>query len=72
MFVYYSPKSIENETNPIHKLHSFDIFILLRIQKICENISTFIYIFHKMFGPIVSPIEEAGPGGNNVTMQLLR
>ena len=23
-----------------------------------------------MFGPIVSPIEEAGPGGNNVTMQL--
>ena len=25
-----------------------------------------------MFGPIVSPIEEAGPGGNNVTMQLLR
>ena len=28
MFVYQRAKSIENETKPIHKLYSFDIFNL--------------------------------------------
>ena len=54
---------IQNSAPSVARRHQCDIRI---IQNGCKNPQ----LFHKIFGPIVSPIEEAGPGGNNVTMQL--
>ena len=54
---------IQNSAPSVARQHQCDIRI---IQNGCKNPK----LFHKNFGPIVSPIEEAGPGGNNVTMQL--
>ena len=43
MFVYQRPKSIKNETEPIYKLHSFNIFNLHHITN-SKNMRKFIYL----------------------------
>ena len=43
MFVYQRPKSIKNETEPIYKLHSFNIFNLHHITN-SKNMQKCIYL----------------------------